>query len=83
MELGCCWGEQLHRALSWQWANVLFDGGSAIALVSTDRAFAHYPFMSIDRALKKGAKNTLPLLFAMLAAGNTPPSSAEAYTTLA
>ncbi len=31
MELGCAWGEQLHRALSWQWANGARFGRSSDA----------------------------------------------------
>jgi hypothetical protein len=34
MELGCAWGEQLHRAFGWQWARVAVPAGGGLALVS-------------------------------------------------
>ncbi len=77
MELGCAWGEQLHRALGWQWASVA--GG--LALVSRDRAVAHHPFAFVGRLIAPRARgNTVALLFNMLAAGQLPPSKPGSYT---
>lgn len=78
MELGCAWGEQLHRALGWQWA-ALPEG---IALVSPDRAHAHYPFAFVGRLLS-ARSNTMMLLFDMLAEGDLPKSKKGALLSLA
>jgi hypothetical protein len=78
MELGCAWGEQLHRALGWQWARL----GQGVALVSPDRALAHDPFAFVGAVLG-GERNTLQLLFNMLADGQTPPAKARSYTSIA
>lgn len=80
MEIGAAWGEQLHRALGWQWAKL----AAGIALVSPDRAHAHYPFAVVGELLAKtGRRNTLALLFAMLAVGETPGGAAGSYTPVA
>ena len=80
MELGCAWGEQLHRALGWQWAEI----ERAIGLVSPTRAHCHFPFAFVDRLIARGAhSNTMALLFNMLADGVTPPGKKGSYTPVA
>ena len=83
MELGCAWGEQLHRAFGWQWARVAVPAGGGLALVSPDRALAHYPFDAVAPWLKRRAGSpALLLLFNMIAEGNVPPAPEGALTTL-
>ncbi|MCE9577187.1 MAG: hypothetical protein K8W52_28825 [Deltaproteobacteria bacterium] len=84
MELGCAWGEQLHRALGWQWAHVHADGAEpAIALISPDAAIAHLPFALITaQAARRARQNTCLLLFNMLADGQTPPSKPGDYVAV-
>ncbi len=84
MELGCAWGEQLHRALGWQWAHVHADDGApAIALISPDAAIAHFPFALITaQAARRARQNTCLLLFNMLAEGQTPPAKPGAYVAV-
>ncbi len=83
MELGCAWGEQLHRAFGWQWARVALPAGGGLALVSPDRALAHYPFDAVAPWLKRRAGSpTLLLLFNMIADGNVPPALPGALTTV-
>jgi hypothetical protein len=84
MELGCAFGEQLRRVLGWQWADVRFEGGHGLALLSPDRAHAHFPFAFIGERLKKGGRrNTIALLFNMLTAGPPPPAAPFAYQSIA
>ena len=86
MELGCAWGEQLRRALGWQWASVKTANGqdAGLALISPDCALAHYPFAFVGAHLGAKAKdNTLLLLFNMLVAGKEPAAvKAGSYTTV-
>ncbi len=86
MELGCAWGEQLRRALGWQWASVKTAKGqdAGLALISPDCALAHYPFAFVGAHLAAKAKeNTLLLLFNMLVAGKEPAAvKAGSYTTV-
>jgi hypothetical protein len=84
MELGSAWGEQLHRALGWQWAKVSTkDGKGGLAVISKDRALAHYPFVFMGQLIAKGAThNTVLSLFNMIADGNVPKSARDTYTTL-
>lgn len=83
MELGCAWGEQLHRAFGWQWARVVLPAGGGLALVSPDRALAHYPFDAVAPWLKRRAGSpTLLLLFHMIAEGNVPAAPGGALATV-
>lgn len=86
MELGCAWGEQLRRALGWQWASVKTANGqdAGLALISPDCALAHYPFAFVNTHLGAKAKeNTFLLLYQMLIADKWPPGAkAGSYTTV-
>lgn len=86
MELGCAWGEQLRRALGWQWASVKTANGqdAGLALISPDGALAHYPFAFVNTHLGAKAKeNTFLLLYHMLVEGKGPPGAkAGSYTTV-
>ncbi len=84
MALGCAFGEQLHRALGWQWASVRTTDGGGVALVAPDRAAALYPFALVERLLAPRAKeNAVALTFNMLAAGELPPGARPgAYAAL-
>jgi hypothetical protein len=84
MALGCAFGEQVHRALGWQWASVRAPDGGGVALVAPDRAAALYPFALVERLVAPRAKeNTLALTFEMLAAGELPPGArAGAYAAI-
>jgi hypothetical protein len=74
--LAVVWGDQLARALQYQWAWVHSRGAQPLAgLVSPDRALAHFPLPFITGQAKKGRKeNTVALLFNMLRAGDAPRS---------
>lgn len=85
MALGCAYGEQVHRALGWQWADVRTPAGGGIALVNADRSVAFYALYLIERLLEPGQTfNSVALGFNMVADGALPPGSAPgAYAALA
>ena len=80
--MGALWGEQLVRALGWEWAMVTFhDHGNstAPAVLSPDRSLAVYPIHFIMGCLQDSTVDTTILLvFNMLEAdtvGDTTPAS--------
>ncbi len=79
------WGDQLVRALSWQWAQVVPAEGEAMAgLVSPDRSLSHFPMPFITHQAKKSAKsNTVALFFNMLREGKQPSSKPGALSSVA
>jgi len=83
MELGCAWGEQLRRTLSWQWAYIHYDGGKGIGLVSRDLAHCHFPLAMIQLHIApKRKENTIALFFNMATAGDLPKSKKGALTSV-
>ena len=84
MALGCAYGEQLHRALGWQWADVRTPTGGGLALVSPDRAVAFYALLLLERLLVPGqTANSAALAFNLVADGAFPPGAAPgAYAAL-
>jgi hypothetical protein len=83
MELGCAWGEQLRRTLSWQWGYVHFEGGKGIALVSPDRTHCHFPLAMLQKHLApKQQGNTLALLFNMATAAKLPAAEKGALVSV-
>lgn len=83
MELGCAWGEQLRRTLSWQWGYVHFEGGKGIALVSPDRTHCHFPLAMMQRHLApKQQGNTLALWFNMATAAKLPAAEKGALVSV-
>lgn len=83
MELGCAWGEQLRRTLSWQWAYVHYEGGKGIGLVAPDLAHCHFPLAMLQTHIApKRRENTIALLFNMATAGKLPPSKKGALASV-
>ncbi len=85
MALGCALGEQLHRALGYQWAQVADkQQGGGVALVDPQRAVAVYVFVIAERMLAAKAKhNGIALTYNMLVAGTLPPGAKPgAYVAL-
>lgn len=76
MELGCALGEQLRRALGWQWASLRWDDGEGVGLVSPARTHAVLPLAVVAaQCVRKARRNAIALLFNMLVDGNLPPAS--------
>ena len=74
--LGCLWGEQLVKALGWQWANVVFDGDEeshVVGVFNLDRSLAIYPFYFIHGCLEDDVPVTIALSFNMLVDGTRIP----------
>ena len=83
-EVAIAWGEQLVRALGWQWAAVVYDDGSKpIGVISPDRSLAHFPQAFLESLAVKTQENTVELLFAMLRAGKKPSSKPWRYLPVA
>ncbi|HSJ63514.1 MAG TPA: hypothetical protein VK922_06345 [Gemmatimonadaceae bacterium] len=76
--LGALWGEQVHRALGWEW--VMLSWGKPddeiFALVSPDRAFYISPvYLLLPYATGARSEDTSVLLFNMLLDGSGLPRS--------
>lgn len=84
LALGCAFGEQLHRALGWQWAQVRTPHAAGIALIHPDRAVACYALHLVERQLApRQTVNGIALSFNMLADGVFPPGArAGAYAAV-
>lgn len=79
--LACVFGEQLVRAVRWQWARVDYGSSKPAGLISPDRARAHFPLALITRLARKGrSENTIALLFNMLREGVVPEAEPWSYT---
>lgn len=77
MMLGALWGQQLARALDWEWAKVAFDQeaeGRAVGVFSQDRSLAIYPFHFVYGAMEGQAEVTIELSFSMLVEGSRIPA---------
>ena len=81
--LGSLWGNQLVRALGWQWAVVTFDeqkDSQAVGVFSPDRALAIYPLHFVWNCLENAAPVTLKLAFVILTDGTrVPPLPPKTY----
>jgi hypothetical protein len=83
LSLGILWGNQVARALGWQWTCLLQNGQEYFALVPIDRAYTLYPFYWMRQFLEDERKdNTIILLFNVLKAGRLPPSTPGTYYAL-
>jgi hypothetical protein len=74
--LGALWGEQLCRALGWEWSGVVFhkyDDAHAVGVFSPDRSLAIYPFHFTKGCLENEASVTIELAFNMLLDGSEVP----------
>jgi len=65
--LACTWGEQLCRALGYEWIRVEWKGGGTVAIVPADRAFVIYPMPYVRSIVTDAnAENTILTLFETL-----------------
>ena len=81
IQLGALWGEQLVRALGWQWMSVQINGQGFFGVVSPEARWVAYPlnFLSGLTTHNDQANSTL-LRFNMLVAQNIAPAQPGAYT---
>lgn len=84
--LGAVWGEQLVRALGWEWAIVRFHehgDSTAPAVLSPDRGLAIYPIHFIMGCLQDPSVDTTILLaFNMLTTGSIGDTDPGSYFNL-
>ena len=82
-DLGVIWGDQLVRAMGWEWAKVVYDNGEIFGVVNPDRSLAVHTINFLSSCLKNPRIDcTAMLAFNMLIAGkgpSTPPGSYEDY----
>lgn len=74
--LGGLWGEQLVRALGWEWSSVTFhdhNNANAVGVFSPDRSLVIYPLHFIFSCLENAAPVTILLAFNMLQDGSRIP----------
>lgn len=79
---GSLWGEQIARQFAWEWARVIFAGGSAtFGVVSPDRSLAVYPLDFMLACMHDTSVDvTVALSFNMLMAGSLPEMPQQSYT---
>jgi hypothetical protein len=73
-QLGPRWGEEMRRALGWDWINFQDDrGGEAYAVAAPDRSVICFPMETIYRKLLERAPDvTIMLIFNMIKGGSVP-----------
>lgn len=71
-ELGVLWGDQVVRAAGWQWAEVVWDDGSAPAIVSPNRTHACFPARFLADAIEGTRAGLVTRVFARIRAGDLP-----------
>ena len=82
---GALWGEQVHRAVGWEWALLPLDApdDEVFVLVSPAREYYISPlYLLLPYATGSRPEDTSVLLFNMLEAGTLPASSPAAYLEL-
>ncbi len=80
LPLGSLWGEQLVRALGWQWAAVTFhdlEDTKAVGVFSPDRALAIYPLHFVYSCQESLAPVTIFLAYNILVDGSRVPPLPE------
>jgi hypothetical protein len=77
-ELGVLWGDQVVRAAGWQWAEVVWDDGSAPAIVSPNRTHACFPSRFLADAIEGTRTGLVTRVFARIRAGDLPVARAGA-----
>lgn len=71
-ELGVLWGDQVVRAAGWQWAEVVWDDGSAPAIVSPNRTHACFPARFLADAIEGTRTGLVTRVFDRIRAGDLP-----------
>ena len=64
--LGALWGSQIVKGLGWHWADIHFDQGMDVAVVSPKRDMIIYPFTFVSLCTSKQKICTIELSFNML-----------------
>jgi len=82
--IGALWGDEVRRALGWQWVLLRLDRGDELfCVVSPDRAVAIRPQLFLYRLLQeRQSDNTAALAFNMLREGRLPPGGPGSYSLL-
>jgi hypothetical protein len=71
-DLGVLWGDQVVRAAGWQWAEVVWDGGSAPAIVSPNRMHACFPTRFLADAIESPRSRLVTQVFDRIRQGDLP-----------
>jgi hypothetical protein len=79
---GCAWGEQVVKALGWEWVKLFWEENTFyLAVVPPDRSLVIYPTDFMLACLQNpGIDVTVMLSYNMLLAGRLPKQSPGSYT---
>src|SRR3569833_510571 len=81
-DLGVLWGDQLVRAMGWEWAKVIYSNADVYGVVNPDRSLAVLTVNFLGSCLKNPKVDcTAMLSYNMLMAGkDTPSMPPQSYT---